>query len=262
MSRPAARPEVGAAPLRLGRFPMWLSALLRRIGFGADPNEAHVSEVLLWWSSLDPPTWRGRMHAAMVLPATAAGAWLVTSTPGAAARAVVALYAFSVVAMFAVSAAFHLGRRGYTDWLRMRRWDHTAISVLIAGSYGAILGLGVPGWPRTWLLAAALGMCALGIALRWSLERPPYGLMMGIFIVTGAASLTAIVPICRELGALGTVIVFVGCGFFGFGAPLLGLRRPKLWPPRFGYHEVWHLNVTIAAGCQFWVVAYVVVPSL
>ena len=109
----------------------------------------------------------------MLPPAVAGGAWLVATTPGVGARAVVALYATSVVMMFAVSAAFHLRRWSDEGWLRMRRWDHTAIFVLIAGSYGAIMGLGVPGWPRTWLVGAAVVLCALGIAVRWLLLHPP-----------------------------------------------------------------------------------------
>lgn len=221
-----------------------------------------ISEDPYRLSSLDPPTWRGRLHAAMVLPAVAGGAWLVAVTPGAGNRAVVALYATSVVATFAVSAAFHLRRWDDVGWLRMRRWDHTAIFVLIAGSYGAIMGLGVPGWPRTWLVAAAVALCAAGIAVRWLLLHPPYRLMTALFLATGGVSLVAILQILRGLGALGTAVVLVGCAVYGAGALALGLRRPNPWPGRFEYHEVWHLNVVVAVGCQYWAVAGVVVPSL
>ena len=213
-------------------------------------------------SSLDPPTWRGRLHGAMVPPAVAAGAWLVATTPGAGARATVALYATSVVAMFATSAAFHLRRWDDRGWLRMRRWDHTAIFVLIAGSYGAIMGLGVPGWPRTWLVGVAVALCAAGIAVRWLILHPPFRLMTGLFLATGGVSLIAIRQILRGLGVAGTSVVLVGCAVYAVGAMSLGLRRPNPWPGRFGYHEVWHLNVAVAVGCQYWVVACVVVPSL
>ena len=213
-------------------------------------------------SSLDPPSWRGRLHAAMVPPAAAGGAWLVAATPGTANRAVVALYARSVLAMFAVSAVFHLRRWDDAGWLRMRRWDHTLIFALIAASYGAIMGLGVPGWPRTWLVGAAVTLCGAGIAVRWLLLHPPFRLMTMLFVATGGVSLIAIVPILRGLGRLGTAVVLGGCAVYFLGALALGLRRPNPWPGRFGYHEVWHLNVVVAVGCQYWVVAAVVVPAL
>ena len=198
----------------------------------------------------------------MILPAVAAGIWLVITTPGTGARTVVALYAASVAGMFVVSANFHLRSWDDAGWLRMRRWDHTAIFALIAGSYGAIMGLGVAGWPQTWLVGAALGLCALGIAVRWLMLHPPLGLMTGLFMLTGGISMLAIRPILRDLGTLGTTVVLVGCAFYGLGALALGLGRPNPWPRHFGYHEVWHLNVIIGTGCEYWVVAYVVVPSL
>ena len=213
-------------------------------------------------SALDPPSWRGRKHAAMVLPALAGGIWLIVVTPGVGTRAVIALYAASLVGMFTVSAAFHLRRWSDVDWLRMRRWDHSAIYALIAGSYGAIMGLGVPGWPRTWLVGFAVGLCALGIAVRWLVLYPPFRVMTTLFLVTGGMSMIAILQILEGLGVVGTIVVLVGCLFYGAGALALGLRRPNPWPGHFGYHEVWHLNVIAGAGCQFWVVACVVVPSL
>ncbi len=251
--------ELGSLPL-LWRRAASLWRLDRR---PVDPEGLpDISEDPYRRSSLDPPSWRGRLHAAMFLPAVAGGAWLVATTPGAGARAVVALYATSVVAMFAVSATFHLRRWSDEGWLRMRRWDHTAIFALIAGSYGAIMGLGVPGWPRTWLVGAAVVLCALGIAVRWLLLHPPFRLMTTLFMATGGASLIAIRQILRVLGVLGTTVVLVGCAICGLGALALGLRRPNPWPGRFEYHEVWHLNVIVALGCQYWVVACVVVPSL
>jgi hemolysin III len=213
-------------------------------------------------SSLDPPSWRGRKHAAMVLPAVAAGIWLIVVTPGAGARIVIALYAASLVVMFAVSAVFHLRRWSDVDWLRMRRLDHSAIYLLIAGSYGAIMGLGVSGWPSTWLVGVAVGLCAVGIALRWLLLHPPFGLMTTLFLVTGGVSMIAIREILDGIGVTGTIVVLIGCVLYGVGSLALGLRRPNPWPGHFGYHEVWHLNVIAGSGCQFWVVAFVVVPAL
>ncbi len=240
----------------------WAGVGLRVRAVVAPANMPDVSADPYRQSSLNPPTWRGRMHAAMVLPAFAAGAWLVVITPGVSTRAVMALYASSLVGMFGVSAVFHLRRWNDEDWLRMRRWDHSAIYALIAGSYGAIMGLGVPGWPRTWLVGVAVGLCALQIALRWLVFHPPFGLMTTLFILTGGISLTAIGQILDGLGLLGTAVVLIGCAVYGLGALALGLRRPNPWPGHFEYHEVWHLNVVVGSGCQFWVVAFVVVPGL
>ena len=271
MSRPAASPKPGESRRKgSSGASRGLRRLLRRSAHRR-PEDRRVtwrsripdlSKDPYRQSALDPPSWRGRKHAAMVLPALAGGVWLIVVTPGAGTRAVIALYAASLVGMFTVSAAFHLQRWSDVDWLRMRRWDHSAIYALIAGSYGAIMGLGVPGWPSTWLVGFAVGLCAIGIAVRWLVLAPPFRVMTTLFLVTGGMSMIAIRQILEGLGVVGTIVVLVGCAFYGAGALALGLRRPNPWPGHFGYHEVWHLNVIAGAGCQFWVVARVVVPAL
>lgn len=249
-----------SVPVPSGGVPSGLRRLLHRGSLGQ--RVADLSEDRYYRSSLNPPSWRGRMHAAMVPTSLAGGIWLVVVAPGAGYRAVIALYAAGLVGMFTVSAAFHLRRRDRDGWERMRRWDHLAIYALIAGSYGAIMGLGVPGWPRTWLLGAGLGLCAAGMVHRCCVDRPPNGVMTTLFLLSGGVSMFGIRQILEGLGTVGTIVVLVGCAFYGLGAVALGLQRPNPWPGHFEYHEVWHLNVIMASGCQFWVVAYVVVPSL
>ena len=270
MSRSSARPDPGSgdgAPHESGGCSpaRGRGGVRRRLaGRRAADREPlpDLSEDPYRLSSLDPPTWRGRMHAVLILPSVGAGIWLVVVTPGAGRRAVVALYAAGVVLALAVSAAFHLRRWSDEGWLRMRRWDHIAIFGLIAGSYGAVMGLGVTGAARDWVLGAALAMCALGAAMRWRSLHPRFRLMTSTYMLIGIVSLFAIRPILAGIGLLGTVVTFAGCGVFGLGALGLGLCRPNPWPGRFEYHEVWHLNVIIAVGCQYWVVAGVVVPAL
>ncbi len=238
-----------------------VSRVRRRIGLRAAAPD--LSGDPYRRSSRNPPTWRGRMHAAMIVPAAAAGVLVVQATPGARPRVVVGLYAGSVVVMFAVSALFHAGRVwGDRQWLRMRRMDHIAIFGLIAGSYGAIMGLGATGWAQTWLVGIALGVIGVGMVVRWMVLHPPFGLMTTLFLVTGGVSMLGIVSLWRGLGARGTIVVLVGCAFYGLGALALGARWPNPWPGRFGYHEVWHLNVIAGAVCEYYVVAFVVVPSL
>ena len=41
------------------------------------------------------------------------------------------------------------------------------------------------------------------------------------------------------------------------GIPVLFLQRPNPWPHTFGYHEIWHVFVTVAAAFHFVAVASV-----
>jgi len=42
---------------------------------------------------------------------------------------------------------------------------------------------------------------------------------------------------------------------YGGGSPILFRQRPNPWPDTFGYHEIWHGFVTLAAAFHFVAVA-------
>ncbi|MEQ8718470.1 MAG: hemolysin III family protein [Acidimicrobiales bacterium] len=209
-------------------------------------------------ASLDPPSWRGRMHMFMVPVALVAAAVLVAATPGVGDRIAAAVYGLTLVNMFATSALFHRRRWGDVGWWRMRQLDHTAIYLFIAGSYTAIAGLGLDGWVRVFLLVAAWVGAGVGVLLRWLPFKPPFGMMNTLFLALGWASVIAMPAIWTQIGPTGAILIWVGGLFYTVGALLLGVRRPNPSQRHFGYHEVWHVNVTIAAALQFVAIATVV----
>ena len=52
-----------------------------------------------------------------------------------------------------------------------------------------------------------------------------------------------------------TVLLALGGGLYSLGALAYVLRRPDPWPRVFGYHEVFHALVVVAAGCHFAAIA-------
>lgn len=209
-------------------------------------------------ASLDPPSWRGRMHGAMVPVSAIAAVALVVAAPAGFDRLAAGVYGLTLVNMFATSALFHLRRWGDVGWWRMRQLDHTAIYLFIAGTYTAVGGIGLDGWVRVFLLVSAWVGAGAGVLVRWLPFKPPYGMMNTLFITLGWASIVAIPAIWDQIGPTGAVLIWVGGAFYTFGALMLGARWPNPSSRHFGYHEVWHVNVTIAAALQFIAVAGVV----
>jgi hemolysin III len=50
-------------------------------------------------------------------------------------------------------------------------------------------------------------------------------------------------------------LVVAGGLIYTLGIPVLVTRRPDPWPRIFGYHEIWHTFVVVAAGLHFAAVA-------
>src|SRR5687767_10180688 len=90
------------------------------------------------------PRFRGVLHQVAAVVAAGAGLALVSGAPTGRAAAAAAVFAASLVVLFAVSATYHriTWSAGARAW--MRRADHAAIFVLIAGTFTPVALLGLP----------------------------------------------------------------------------------------------------------------------
>jgi hemolysin III len=206
------------------------------------------------------PRWRGRLHQAAFLASIPAGLSLVVVSPSLAARAAAAVYAISLSAMYATSAAFHRIDWGPAAWRWMRRLDHSMIFVLIAGSYTpfAVLGLAPP-W-STVVLGVVWGGAALGILVRLLSEE--LGVLPGtLYLVLGWIG-ALVLPFAADHLTGVQIGLMVGGGLcYTIGAILFWLNRPVLRPQVFGYHELWHVLVVSGSACHYVLILLLVLQS-
>ena len=62
------------------------------------------------------------------------------------------------------------------------------------------------------------------------------------------------------IGVVATALVILGGLLYSAGALIYVLKRPDPSPTVFGYHEIFHLLVIVAAAIQYAVVAFWVLP--
>ena len=77
----------------------------------------------------------------------------------------------------------------------------------------------------------------------------------------GWLAVVAFPALAEALGAVPTVLVALGGLLYTTGAVIYATRRPDPVPAVFGYHEVFHLLVVIAAALQYAVVVFWVLAS-
>jgi hemolysin III len=206
----------------------------------------------------DRPALRGWLHATAALPAAAAGA-LLAAHGGTTGRQVgLAIYGFSLTALFSVSAAFHRVRWSPAARRRMRRADHSTIFVAIAGTYTAVAAVALRGWARTAILLVVWLGATVGILLRqlW-LDAPKWAVALP-YVVVGWCAVIVLPQLWQGLGATSTLLVLAGGVCFSVGALVYARRRPDPWPRTFGYHEVFHALTVVGAVVQFTAIARVV----
>jgi hemolysin III len=176
---------------------------------------------------------------------------LVMAAGSDRARAAAAIYGASLIVLFGVSGAYHrLGHRGGgRPW--MRRADHASIYGLIAGSYTPVALLAIGGWFGWALLIGVWTVAAAGMLLKlvWFDRTQIAGWVL--YLGLGWVALSAIPSLVGTLST-GTLVLLAAGGLsYTLGAIILGRRWPDPMPRVFGYHEVWHTMVIVAAAPHF-----------
>ena len=203
------------------------------------------------------PLLRGWIHLVAFFVSIPAGVVLVLLAQSATARAVAAIYALSLTAVFGASAAYH--RVGWSPRAsrRMKRLDHSMIFVLIAGSYTPISILVLHGAWSVVILSIAWAGAALGITLK--LAR-----IDGLHVVTGILYIglgwlvtIALPQLVRGMTLPQLVLLVTGGLLYTAGAIVFATKRPDPRPAIFGFHEVWHSFMVAAAACHFAMIALV-----
>lgn len=200
------------------------------------------------------PVLRGVLHEVAAFVAAVAGGILVLNASGPRARIGAIVYGISLVGLFAVSAIYH--RPTWPDRVRrvLRRVDHSAIFLLIAGTYTpfAFLLENRAGWV---MLGVVWAGAVVGIVLSIAWVGAPKVLIAAVCVLLGWAALPVLPALKAALGTGAVVLLALGGIVYSLGAVVYAAGRPNPFPRVFGYHEVFHALVIAAAACHFAVVA-------
>ena len=140
----------------------------------------------------------------------------------------------------------------------MRRLDHTAIYLLIAGTYTPFGLLALEGAWRWSVVSIVWSGALAAIVLKLAWVDAPKWLAAVIAVTLGWVGIVALPEIYDATGALELALLGVGGVLYTVGALIYALRRPNPVPDVFGYHELFHALVIGAAACQYVAVALVV----
>jgi hemolysin III len=205
------------------------------------------------------PRLRGVFHQYAFFVSIVLGATLVAVASGAGERISAAVFAASVAAMFGVSALYHrvTWQMSVRRW--MRRLDHAAIYLLIAGTYTPFGLLALSGaWRWTVLPVIWAGaLAAIVFKLAW-VDAPKWASAV-IGVTLGWVGVVALPQLWDRVGSVGVALLGAGGVLYTAGALVYARRRPDPVPSVFGYHELFHALVVAAAGCQYAAVALFVV---
>ncbi len=208
------------------------------------------------------PKLRGVSHEWAFFVSLGLGASLIVAADTPQATLAVAIYAASLSALLGTSALYHR-----VDWKRpdlrrwMRRLDHSMIFFLIAGTYTPFALLALDGALADAILVAVWVGAVAGavVEILW-IEHPKWVAAL-VYLSLGWIAVIPFPALWSEMGAAGTLLVAAGGLLYTAGAVVYATQRPNPNPRVFGYHEVFHLFVILAAAAHFVAVAFFALPA-
>jgi hemolysin III len=197
-----------------------------------------------------PPRMRGWVHgAAAPIAAVVAVLMWGAASPGPS-RGSAAVFGIALVALYSISALYHLGR-----WsVRGRRWlgrmDGAMIQLFIAATFTPVAVHALGGVWRTSSLVIAWTIALIGAGVAMSPATPPAPLSVAAYVAFGSLAAIPLVRIGGALDPAGTALIGFGGAIYILGGVVYARRRPEPWPAWFGFHEVFHVMVVIAGAAH------------
>jgi hemolysin III len=153
-----------------------------------------------------------------------------------------AVFGASLVLLYTSSTLYHSVRAPRAKRL-LRTLDHSAIFLLIAGTYTPFTLVTLRG-PWGWsLFAVVWSLAVAGITLRLVLRRRPTVLFLSLYLAMGWCVVVAARPLFAAAGPPAVALLAAGGLAYSLGVPFYVWRRLPY------HHAVWHLFVL--AGSAF-----------
>lgn len=171
------------------------------------------------------------------------------SRGNSALQTVSLIYGISAILLFTASFLYHSKKRSENDTSVWRKLDHSAIFLLIAGTYTPMCYLYLDGWMRWGILIAQWSLVFSGIIFKLFFIKAPRIIGTAIYLIMGWI---VVIPISRLVSVMpGDVLFFLTAGGLSYtaGAVIYAIKRPNPIPERFGFHEIFH--IFIIAGAVF-----------
>lgn len=158
------------------------------------------------------------------------------------------VFGITLVMLYLASTAYHAVPHGRLKQ-RLRVIDHSAIYLLIAGTYTPFT-LGVLRGPWGWTLLGVIWTIAVvGITAKWTFGFRFPRLSTALYLAMGWLIVIAVQPLVTHVSAAGLAWIVAG-GVCYTGGVVFYANDQRI---RFG-HAIWHLFVVAGSACHFFAV--------
>jgi hemolysin III len=182
--------------------------------------------------------------AALALAALVAVVWRAATHGDAWSIVACSVYGGSLLLLYTSSSLYHALRgRAKAVFCRL---DHSAIYLLIAGTYTPFALVTLRGPRGFWLLGAVWVLAIAGILYQTIAAYPRSWIAVPLYLGTGWLAVLVIVPLAHALPLAALVLVVLGGVFYTLGVPFYAFDKRLSWG-----HGAFHVCVLAGSLAHF-----------
>ena len=163
------------------------------------------------------------------------------------------IFILSMILLYSASTIYHTFGKTVKVHRRLKKLDHMAIYVLIAGTYTPICVIALSGRIGILLLAIIWSLALIGIIVTSFWVHCPKWFSSIVYIAMGWTCVLAFTQIINSLPGAGFVWLLAGGIIYTIGGIIYALKLP-IFNNRhkyFGSHEIFHLFCMGGSFCHF-----------
>ena len=162
-----------------------------------------------------------------------------------------AIFGASLIVLYTASTLYHSLWVKPQQILKLMRFDHVAIFLLIAGTYAPVCLVGLRGAGGWSLFGVEYGLALIGIVCSLVWKNFPDWARITIYILMGWLICIALIPVRSAFPPAAIAWLFGGGLAYSIGTVVFASDRPHLWPGKFSAHDLWHIFVLAGSACHF-----------
>jgi hemolysin III len=161
------------------------------------------------------------------------------------------IYVVGLLSMLSLSAAYNVLPVSHAKSV-LRRLDHSAIYVMIAGTYTAVIAQMKSDVASLGLLAGVWLTAAVGVALKLLFPGRFDRLAVVLYLLLGWSGVVVYQPVAAALPNLSVSLLAIGGALYSIGVIF------HRWQSLRFQNAIWHTFVLVAACCHYWAILYCV----
>lgn len=197
------------------------------------------------------PLARGYIHLAAFFITFCACTILIIYSNGTYAIFASVIYSISLIGQYGVSSLYHTRMWTRQKYLLLRRIDHAAIFILIAGSATPICLLKLKNTSGLQLLFVFWLVAIIGMLITTLWTHVPKWSRAVLYVAMGWIGILYFPEIKSSLDTTNIQLLVIGGVAYTLGAIIYAFKWPNPFPSVFGYHEVFHVLVVLGSGFHF-----------